>query len=344
MAYLSYSTSFDGNADYLQVSNNGAFLFGSGDFTLECWVFSNSITTEHQVLMSIWDDYSTGPQAWDWRIYNSGKIWFQIDVAGADTTIFTSTATLLANQWYHLAITRSGNTFRLFINGALDSTTTNSGTISSGTGPLCIGGYFGSSQADKESANGYLSNVRIVKGTAVYTSAFTPSILPLDTIPNMSLLACRSATTVDNSTNNFTITTVGSPTVTNTNTPFSVASAPVTPTTYTKQIPSVVSTTKQSTELTSLDNTTINTSSLSIQVPNQKYIPTVASTTKQTTELTSLDSTNNYSTTASALIVGKKEIPSVPSVTRFSTFIKTSNDPIVDEAAGATINQTWTIS
>jgi hypothetical protein len=344
MAYLSYSTSFDGNADYLQVSNNSAFLFGAGDFTLECWLFSNNISAGEQALMNIWDDYSTVPQAWDFRVNGNGKVSFQIDVATADTVIFISTATLLISQWYHIAVTRSGNTFRLFINGTLDSTTTNSGTISSGTGPLCIGGYFGSAAADKESANGYLSNVRIVKGTAVYTSAFTPSILPLDTIPNMSLLACRSATTVDNSTNNFTITTVGSPTVTNTNTPFSVASAPVTPTTYTKQIPSVVSTTKQSTELTSLDGTSIQESSLSIQVPNQKYIPGVSSTTKQTTELTSLDSTNNYSVTVSANLVGKKEIPSVPSVTRFSTFIKTSNDPIVDEAAGATINQTWTLS
>jgi len=344
MAYLSYSTSFDGNADFLQLSNNSAFLFGAGDFTLECWLFSNNVTAGDQVLMNIWDDYSSAPQAWDFRINGAGKVFFQIDVASADTTIFTSTTTLSNSQWYHLAITRSGNTFRLFINGTLDSTTTNSSTISSGTAPLCIGGYSGSSQADKETVNGYLSNVRIVKGTALYTSAFTPSILPLETVSNMSLLTCRSATIVDNSTNNFTITTVGSPTVTNTNTPFSVASAPVTPTTYTKQIPSVVSTTKQSTELTSLDNTTINTSSLSIQVPNQKYIPGVSSTTKQTTELTSLDSTNNYSVTVSANLVGKKEIPSVPSVTRFSTFIKTSNDPIVDEAAGATINQTWTLS
>ena len=116
------------------------------------------------------------------------------------------------------------------------------------------------------------------------------------------------------------------------------------PTTYNKQIPSVVSTTKQTTELTSLDSTSIHTSSLSIQVPNQRYIPGVSSTTKQTTELTSLGSTNNYSVTVSAKLVGKKEIPTVPSVTRFSTFIKTSEDPIVDAAAGATVTQTWTLS
>ena len=208
-----WSNYFDGNADFLRLSNNNAFLFGSGDFTLECWLFSNTTTPEHQVLMSVWDDFSTTPQAWDFRVNGAGKIWFQIDVASIDTTIFTSTATLSAGQWYHLAVTRSGNTFRLFINGTLDSTTTNSSTISNGNGPLCIGGYTGSSQADKESVNGYLSNVRIVKGTAVYTSAFTPSTTPLTAISGTSLLTCQSNRFIDNSTNAFAITTSGSPSV-----------------------------------------------------------------------------------------------------------------------------------
>ena len=208
-----WSNYFDGNTDFLQLSNNNAFLFGSGNFTLECWFFPNTITAEEQVLMSIWDDYSTVPQAWDFRVNGGGKVYFGIDVATADTGIFTSSATLSAGQWYHLAVTRSGNTFRLFINGTLDSTTTNSSTISNGNGPLCIGGYAGSSQADKESVNGYLSNVRIVKGTAVYTSAFTPSTTPLTAISGTSLLTCQHNRFIDNSTNAFAITLSGTPTI-----------------------------------------------------------------------------------------------------------------------------------
>jgi hypothetical protein len=49
----------------------------------------------------------------------------------------------------------------------------------------------------------------VVKGTAVYTSNFTPSITPLTAISGTSLLTCQSPTFVDNSTNNFTITAVG---------------------------------------------------------------------------------------------------------------------------------------
>lgn len=80
------------------------------------------------------------------------------------------------------------------------------------------------------------------------------------------------------------------------------------PTTYFRNIPTVSSTSNSPTELDSLDTTSIQSSSLYIQTPGQRYLPTVSSTT------------------------------------RFSTFIKTSEDPIIDAAAGATVNQTWTVS
>jgi hypothetical protein len=74
-----------------------------------------------------------------------------------------------------------------------------------------------------------------------------------------------------------------------------------------------------------------------------RNIPTVSSTTKQTTELTSLDATSIQTSSLFIQTFGNRYIPTVPSVTRFSTFIKTSEDPIVD-TAGTTINQTWTLS
>jgi hypothetical protein len=178
---------FDGNADWLQLNNNSAFLFGAGDFTLECWVYRTS-TSGEQFLVGIWDDNSTVPQAWNFRINGSGYTGFFIDVATADTTIFVSNSFITAGQWYHLAVTRNGNTYRLFINGVLDATVTNSSTINNGNGPLTIGGYSGSNQTDKETVNGYLSGVRIVKGTAVYTSAFTPPTAPVTAIENTSFL------------------------------------------------------------------------------------------------------------------------------------------------------------
>jgi hypothetical protein len=74
--------------------------------------------------------------------------------------------------------------------------------------------------------NGYVSNVRWIKGTALYTASFTVPTAPLTAIANTQLLTCQSATIIDNSTNNFTITNNNGATVSSTVTPFSVSFSP----------------------------------------------------------------------------------------------------------------------
>jgi hypothetical protein len=83
-----------------------------------------------------------------------------------------------------------------------------SGTPQSSTSyPLTI------CQINNTAINGYVSNARIVKGTAVYTSNFTPSTTPLTAITNTSLLTCQSNRFIDNSSSPKTITPSGSPSV-----------------------------------------------------------------------------------------------------------------------------------
>jgi hypothetical protein len=82
----------------------------------------------------------------------------------------TYTVTLTANTWYHVAITRAASTVRIFLNGVQGA----SGTVTSNysaTGTLTIGPQY--------SSNGYMSNIRIVKGVAVYTGNFTVPTSPL---------------------------------------------------------------------------------------------------------------------------------------------------------------------
>jgi hypothetical protein len=192
-----WSNFFDGTGDYLSFANNSAFDITQGNFCVEMWVYRAAGGAEQYLCSQRTGNPSVG---WEWRINATNLMQF-FYVAGSS---ITSVATIPTNAWTHLAVTRSDTTVRLFINGAVDNTATvANGTTS--TVSLFIGygttggGYF----------NGYMSNCRLVKGSAVYTSAFTPSTTPLTNITNTSLLTCQSNRFVDNSTNAFAITRNG---------------------------------------------------------------------------------------------------------------------------------------
>jgi hypothetical protein len=196
---------FDGGSS-LSVSPNAAFTFGTGDFTVEGWIYSTAASSTanggFQQGTSFPQGNTTNTVAF--ATVNSGQVW-QIY---AKNTSASSTATWVANTWYHFAVVRSGTTTSLYINGTSVITVTSDSTNYTGT-------YFGVGQVYSGIGyhSGYISNVRVVKGTAVYTSAFTPPTTPLTAITNTSLLTCQSNRFVDNSTNAFAITVGGSPSV-----------------------------------------------------------------------------------------------------------------------------------
>ena len=80
---------------------------------------------------------------------------------------------MVANRWYHIAVTRSGDDMNLFIDGELITTTDLTGfTVYSNTDD---GFSIGSQKSSASNVmNGFISNARIIKGTALYTSKFTP--------------------------------------------------------------------------------------------------------------------------------------------------------------------------
>jgi hypothetical protein len=121
--------------------------------------------------------------------------------------LVASTTTLVTGVWYHVAVARQSGTLRLFINGVLEASSADSTNYSQGTNRPTIGttGFnFGFNDFF-----GYISNLRVVKGTAVYTSAFTSPSTPLQPIAGTSLLTCADNRVADKSSNNFTITRGG---------------------------------------------------------------------------------------------------------------------------------------
>ena len=198
-----WSNYFNGSTDYLTAPDNAAWAFGTGDFTVESWIYFTAGSVYQRVL-SQQNNSGTG---WIFRLENNDKFAFYIN----GSAIVTSTTTLTKSQWYHVAVSRSGSSLKLFINGVNEATATNSTNMADISEVLAIGAFSISSGVPPvgEYFNGYISNARVVKGTAVYTSAFTPSTTPLTAITNTQLLTCQSNRFIDNSSNNFTITRTG---------------------------------------------------------------------------------------------------------------------------------------
>jgi len=189
---------FFGSGNYISAASNSAFALGTGDFTVEAWVYPTSAYTTFNYILgvAVTDGlvfYVTGGNLVV-RAYNTGDL------------LSSSTIPQL-NTWTHVAATRSGTTLRIFVNGVQTASTTNSTNFAQGAA------YVGNDGTNAAPWYGYISNFRLVKGTAVYTAAFTPPTTPLTAITNTSLLTCQSNRFVDNSANAFAITVAGTPSV-----------------------------------------------------------------------------------------------------------------------------------
>lgn len=201
-----YSVYFDGTGDYLTVPANAAFNFGTGDFTVEFWLYFQNLTG-FQTIFDI--SYTTSPNL----LFQASSGAMAVYMNGGSTVLAASAVS--NGTWNHFALVRSGTTVTLYLNGVSVSSATYSGNVGNSTSIVYVGGSLGGSGFY---LNGYLSNVRVVKGTALYTAAFTPPT-QLFPITNTSLLTCQSPSIIDNSSNAFAITTNGNAAV-STFTPF----------------------------------------------------------------------------------------------------------------------------
>jgi hypothetical protein len=184
---------FDGTGDYLTVPDNTA-LDAFTDFTIEFWVYFNSVSGSQVVLDKGWNGSAIAP----YLIYLTSGSLVAYASSGGTWNILngSSFGTMTTGQWYHIALSRSNTSIRLFTNGSLVTTVTNGTTILNGTSALGIGG---GPTAGANPLNGYISDVRIVKGTAVYTAAFTPPTAPLTAVANTSLLTLQNRMGENNS-------------------------------------------------------------------------------------------------------------------------------------------------
>jgi hypothetical protein len=199
-----WSNYFDGTGDYLSIPSNTALQFGAGDFTIECWFYDVGTSDTYPGIISSANGWQSGSTALRFNNLANRKFGFFHNPTG--DPVFSSTNTFASYQWHHVAVTRSGTSMKMFVNGVQEASATVSASISLDT---TTGVFIGSGFDTSSKIKGYISDVRVVKGTAVYTTTFTPSTIPLTAISGTSLLTCQSNRFIDNSSNLFTITKNG---------------------------------------------------------------------------------------------------------------------------------------
>lgn len=164
---------FDGSGDYLTTSVESAdFTMGSGDFTIEFFIRPAVVGTGYCGLLSLpLNGYQTGGF---YLRRNLGVL--EILMNGVPTPVVSSLAAWSANVWVHVAASRASGVVRLFVNGVVQGSATNTTNL---TGATCRVAF---DQQDLSNAfNGHIDELRITKGVARYTANFTP---PIEPFPN----------------------------------------------------------------------------------------------------------------------------------------------------------------
>ena len=181
----------DGTTDYLTVGGHSDLDFGTGDFTIEG--FFNTHKKSNSTIICSNNYYTAGTNGnWLFRITNNGSFGFATYDGTSNEEYSEFSFTYSMHRWYHFAIVREGtgsNQLKVYIDGNSIGAMTVSKSLSGGTTGVGIGEDLSGTNGEFQ---GYLSNIRIIKGTALYTSNFTAPTSPLTNVTNTKLLCCQS--------------------------------------------------------------------------------------------------------------------------------------------------------
>ena len=113
---------FDGNGDYLTIPDSADWDFGSGEFTIDAWIYPTSMTdSSGNSGTIICQDDNSSSKAWNIRLNSNATLLFRYTTDGSNEVDLTSSATgITINNWYHIAVVRSENTCLLYTSDAAD--------------------------------------------------------------------------------------------------------------------------------------------------------------------------------------------------------------------------------
>ena len=186
---------FNGTTDYLVTASNAALTIGASSFTTEFFVYHNVSGVAEQYLDSATNGFSLSKNTSNQVVLTQAGV----------STLLTTTLTVPILQNTHIAVVRNVTSVVIYINGVSAGTATLATSFTNTA--FTIGRQ---NSAGSTYINGYLSNLRLVVGTAVYTSAFTPPTAPLTAISGTSLLLNFTNAGIADATAKNDLITVGS--------------------------------------------------------------------------------------------------------------------------------------
>jgi hypothetical protein len=182
------SVVFDGTGDYLSLADSNDFTLAKNDFTFECWLYATGDVTSRRFFGQIDSGGSNGNVSI--RMGFNGSDLLLASVYEGSTEKAITAGFIAEDRWYHIAFVRDGSTLRSFIDGVQQGTLSFTGSVNDSSNQMAIGRL---GEYDGSYFTGYISNLRLLKGTALYTSDFTPPVHELEVIGDTVLLCCNNS-------------------------------------------------------------------------------------------------------------------------------------------------------
>jgi hypothetical protein len=159
----------DGTGDWVSAaSSTDLSVANSDDITIEAFIMISATGRLHTITNK---RDGSGAEEHSFQINTSNLLIFSAFSAGSAVVSLTGTTALTTGVWYHAAVTRQGTTWRLFLDGNLEDSDTQSGTPSSNAATFNIGRDGFNTSRDFQ---GWIDEFRFTKGVARYTGNFTP--------------------------------------------------------------------------------------------------------------------------------------------------------------------------
>ena len=184
--YTFGSMTFNDTDAYL-ISTSNDYVLGTNDFTIES--FFKAATSSHNYA-GIISQRQVGNNNISINLdaANTSEPLIEFSSAGSGLSLYTASN----DEWYHVAISRTGGTSSYFINGNLVNEIAD--TTNYAPSDLVVGRYY--TEYSDYYFNGIISNVRVINGTGLYTGTFSPPSVQLSgTESNTKFLITSQQTT-----------------------------------------------------------------------------------------------------------------------------------------------------